>query len=147
MNLPEWIKQSLIIGCRIILGCVFLSTGIIKVLDIQVFVDALQAYHILPKFLINPFAFAIPWLEIVIGMCFIIGFWAKSGAFLALSLLTTFAIGLGVNLVRGVDMSCGCFGPYFSDESLSIAMFRIVILMGMSAVIIKCKSINRSSCR
>lgn len=136
-----WLRTGALLGCRAILGGLFVVAGAMKVLDMRTFVDVVQAYRILPHVLIIPAAFAVPWVEMVLGAALLLGLWLRSSAVLSAGVLLAFMVGLGVNIMRGADMSCGCFGPYFADLSLEGALLRNVALIGMAAVLVAVRDV------
>ena len=133
--MSAWFRVGALLGCRAILGGLFVVAGAMKALDMRTFVDVVQAYRIAPHVMIVPVAFVVPWVEIVLGAALLLGFWLRSSAVLSAGLLIAFMVGLGVNILRGADMSCGCFGPYFADVSLEGALLRNVVFLGCAAVL------------
>ncbi len=119
---------------RLFLGGMFLYAGIIKIIDPLGFAQALYNYHILPGWLINPAAIMLPWLELLTGGSLLLGFWTPGGALSASGLLGIFAIALGINLARGVDIACGCFSTSTSAEPITwLYLARDLALLGMGA--------------
>jgi uncharacterized membrane protein YphA (DoxX/SURF4 family) len=117
------------LGLRLILGGVMMWAGISKIPDPLSFVKVVEAYDVLPLILTRPYAVALPWIEVLVGCCLVAGIWTRSNAVLLLLLLGSFAVALGVNLYRGTDMSCGCFGLEASGHSLGIALLGDVFLI------------------
>lgn len=139
-----WGKPFMLLGFRWLLGGILVVAGAIKLLDMRTFIDIVQAYQILPQSLIIPFSFAVPWVEVVCGGCLLVGFWTRSCACLSLVLLLVFAMGLSMNIERGFDMSCGCFGPYSSDTSLWRALIRDLALAGVAGLLFSVRDVPLS---
>lgn len=95
---------------RYLLAIVFLWACAHKILDPQAFAVDIFRYHLMPAGLVNPMAWSLPWIELVLGLA-LLGApgWRKPAALLAVLLLTGFTIGMGINIVRGEAVSCGCF--------------------------------------
>ncbi len=107
-RLLEW-------ALRWFIGLIFIYAGAIKVLvPCEMAMDIYQ-YQLAPHALINIAAIILPSVEIILGVCLIVGI-APRGAALGLSLLLVFfIIALTINIIRGVDFDCGCFGPVEYD--------------------------------
>lgn len=94
---------------RLILGCVFFYAGAIKVVDPQGFALSVYNYHIVPGWLVNPVAILLPWVEVVMGAALILGVLVPGASLVVSGLLLVFVCAQGLSLVRGLDISCGCF--------------------------------------
>ena len=117
---------------RLILGGVFLWAGIVKIPDIEFFSYAVRAYNLLPEFLILPVAILVPYLECVIGLCLILGFWTHASTLIASGLLIAFAGALGTKIYQGVHISCGCFGFGAERGSLEWVLLQDVLLLSFA---------------
>lgn len=94
---------------RIAVGAIFIYASFDKIFNPGQFARIVYNYHLLPTDFINIFALILPWVELICGISIILGIY-KEGGVLALNLiLVSFIIALGVNLIRGVDIECGCF--------------------------------------
>lgn len=94
---------------RLALGAIFIAASIDKIHHPAAFAQMLFNYHILPASLINPTAILLPWLELILGLLLVAGYWLPGAVTLANILLLTFFGALLANKVRGVDVPCGCF--------------------------------------
>ncbi len=94
---------------RLALAAVFLAAAAPKLADPQSFAAAVYRYQLLPDALVNLFALAHAWLELVVAVALLLPRWRRAAAALIVLLLSAGALGLAVNLVRGVDVACGCF--------------------------------------
>ncbi len=101
--------QVLVTMVRLVLGTVFLSAGITKIVDPAGFALAVYNYHILPAWLVNLAAVTLPWIEVVAGVCLVLGLWVPGSALVVSVLLLAFTTALGFNMYRGLDITCGCF--------------------------------------
>lgn len=107
-----WTKgrvTAVFILVRMILGAVFIYASWDKIVNPADFAKAVANYHILPEILVNPVAWVLPWLEMVCGVCLLIGWITRGSALIITGLLVMFITALGYNLFRGVDIQCGCF--------------------------------------
>lgn len=94
---------------RIFLGGVFIWASWDKILAPQAFAKAIANYQIVPMYLADWSALLLPWIELVCGVCLITNRWARGSALIAAGLMIVFMAALGYNMIRGIDVSCGCF--------------------------------------
>ena len=109
-------------GVRLILGVIFIYASYDKILHPKAFAEVVYNYQILPDGLINLTAIFLPWIEIMIGVFLIVGFWMLGTVIWCNTLLVAYTGALGFNLARGLDVNCGCFsttkGSPISIESI-----------------------------
>lgn len=116
---------------RLFLAALFLYAGVVKAADPHGFALALYNYHLLPGWMINPVAIILPWVEIMMGASLLVGIWTQGGALLASELLAIFACALVINLIRGLDVACGCFSTSPSAEPITwLYLVRDLALLG-----------------
>ncbi len=94
---------------RWILGVVFIYASYDKLFHPQAFADIIYHYQILPDRLINATAVFLPWLELLVGILLMIGFWMPGTVIWCNLLLIVYIGALSFNLARGLDIDCGCF--------------------------------------
>lgn len=110
-------NKNFVIAARIILGALFMYASFDKMANPQAFADIINNYRILPLQLVNPLAIFLPWIEFITGLFLITGKWVKGSLLLYSTLLVIFIIGLTQSLIRGLDISCGCFSVKPSSTS------------------------------
>lgn len=109
-------KRALLLVCRVGLGAMFLYSAWTKLPDMTAFAVDVANYRILPAQLV-PFAAAwVVGLEVVLGLALLTGLLARAAAFVTFGMMLVFIAGLSQALLRGIDLSCGCFG---GDEAAS----------------------------
>ncbi len=92
-----------------ICAVVLLVAGGIKVSRLYSFGQQIVAYQILPRRLAHVLGYALPPAEIALGLSML---FVPRLAVAAAVLFISFAVAVGVNLVRGrTELRCGCFGP------------------------------------
>ena len=121
--------KTLEIGLRILVGGIFLYAGFLKVLDPGKFLIAVRSYELLHDPWTAWMALALPWLEIVAGICVIVGRFYR-GALLVLGTAgIAFLIALSSAWARGLEIECGCFGEKgFSGSYLEYILRDLAIL-------------------
>jgi putative oxidoreductase len=115
---------------RFILGSVFIYAGVQKVMSPADFSQAIQNYMILPVFLANMTAIFLPWLEIYCGVFLLAGLLTRASALLISVMILIFILALFSALIRGLDITCGCFGEATPVDWLRIS--EDLLLLGMS---------------
>jgi putative oxidoreductase len=97
---------------RLLLGALFLWSGIAKLAHPAVFFSALLDYELpLPDALLRLVAIALPWLEALCGLALVLNCWPETVRPLVSALCAVFVLALGQALLRGLKIDCGCFGP------------------------------------
>ena len=112
---------------RVLLGAVFCYAGVAKALNPGQFAIDIDHYRLLPYFALAPLALYVPWLEIVSGISVVFGPARRGALFVLLALNFIFTLAVGSALVRGLDITCGCFGAALSMP-LSLSLARNLLL-------------------
>lgn len=94
---------------RLLLGAVFLYASFDKIANPEAFAKAVYNYQILPDSTVNLVAVTLPWIELLLGVCLIAGFWLPGATMVSTGLLIVFVSAMAYNEVRGLDVHCGCF--------------------------------------
>ncbi len=119
--------------CRWVVGGLLLLAAYHKLQDPQQFAEAIRAFKILPDHLVVVSAFAFPWVEVVVGLCLVLGFWNRAAAAVAVLLLAGFTVAIAHVLMSGKPVGeCGCFGKVkiICDAKPSIChIIRNVVMM------------------
>jgi hypothetical protein len=118
-----------------VIGGVFIVAGVIKVLHPLQFAYDIANYDAVPWTIGVRLAFYLPWLEIIAGVSLILRrFYA--GALIVILGLTLMFIGAILSArVRGIDISCGCFGHasdnlgFASHMALNLAILVAIPLL------------------
>ena len=95
---------------RLVLGGVFIVAGALKVSDTSASIRAVTAYDLLPVPVATIVGYALPWLEICLGLLLVIGLLTRVSAAVLGLLLVAFIIGVSSAWARGLSIDCGCFG-------------------------------------
>lgn len=95
---------------RLILGGVFLVAGALKVTTPEAMAKATQAYQLLPHDVAAYVGYALPTIEIILGLLLVLGLFTRVAAILTSLLVVAFVIGIAQAWARGLTIDCGCFG-------------------------------------
>lgn len=113
------------------LGGLFIYAGAMKLLAPKSFAVLMDAFGLLPDFLLLPAAVTLPLLEIAAGAGLVFDIRGGLGAVAGLLLLFVAVLGYGVWL--GLDIDCGCFGPGDPEgeafHGLKPALFRDLAML------------------
>lgn len=86
-----------------------IAAGLHKLADRLRFQGILAAYEIVPAPLLVPLSLLIPVSEILLGLGWALGWRMELIAMATASLLAAYALGMGINLMRGrTYIDCGC---------------------------------------
>ena len=94
----------------VLVGGVFIYAGVIKVLDPGGFAGDIDNYKILPWTIAVGLAFYLPWLEVFCGLALIFRLLYRGALSLLIALVALFIVATGAAKMRGLDITCGCFG-------------------------------------
>ncbi|WP_147821072.1 MauE/DoxX family redox-associated membrane protein [Salidesulfovibrio onnuriiensis] len=94
---------------RFLLGAIFVYASWDKLMNPVGFAQAIGNYHILPDALIGPAALWLPWLELVVGLALMVGWFRHGAASVATGLMAIFTAAVAYSHARGLDINCGCF--------------------------------------
>src|SRR5436853_842341 len=128
----------------LVIGGIFIYAGVIKVLDpIQFGID-IDNYKILPWFISAGLAFYLPWLEIFCGVALIFRFLYRGGLSILAALTSVFIVATVAAKVRGLDITCGCFGHASKNWSFTQHLaLDLAILGALLALSFRVASGNR----
>lgn len=114
---------------RFLIGIVLLIAAIGKWLDHEEFIKAVASYQILPYHFARPVAFAIPWIEITLGLLLITDWLTLVAASLTLGTLAVFTVAQLMAFMRGQQVDCHCFAGLDQEKVGLTTLLRNTILM------------------
>ena len=91
------------------LAGIFGYSGMVKLLDLEGAALSVYRYHLLPSCSVNILALWLGALELWCSIALLIPRFRKAALWLVLGLLIIFSLAIGINLMRGSQMTCGCF--------------------------------------
>jgi putative oxidoreductase len=100
----------------LVVGGVFLYACYDKILEPRKFAAIVYRYQVIgPSAALgflpaNLLAVTLPWVELVVGVLLVSGFWRREAAAVAGALLIVFLAAVGIATAQGIDLqNCGCF--------------------------------------
>lgn len=104
-----WVALS-----QFIIGIVLTLSGTLKIIDLKGFRRIVAFYGLIPVWLLTPSAYALPFIEAMVGLALLFNQFTFYASLLAEILLLTAVIFLTIALMKKKKMeNCGCFGTYF----------------------------------
>lgn len=104
---------------RLALGGVFIAAALPKMWRPDQFADAINNYRVLPYFLVNLSALALPWVEMLFGVFLVVGFRVRAASLATTIMMTVFLAAIVSAWARGIDITCGCFGTGAGNAPIS----------------------------
>ena len=124
--------------CRVvgfIVGGIFIYAGVIKAVDPLRFAIDIDNYKMLPWAISVRLAFYLPWLELLCGLALILRLFYRGGLFILTALTFIFIAASIIAKVRGLDITCGCFGHTSKNWSVTTHLaFDFAILIALTAL-------------
>jgi putative oxidoreductase len=102
-----------------LVGAIFIYAGAIKAFDPMGFANDIDNYKILPWTIGVGLAFYLPWLEILCGLAVVARVLYRGGLSILVALTGIFIAATIAAKIRGLDITCGCFGHASKNWSFS----------------------------
>src|SRR5215510_11929728 len=93
-----------------VLAGVFIYAGALKAFDPVQFASDIDNYKIVPWPVSVALAFYLPWLEIFCALGLVFRFLYHGALALLITLMVVFTLAITAAKLRGLDITCGCFG-------------------------------------
>jgi uncharacterized membrane protein YphA (DoxX/SURF4 family) len=119
------------------LGVIFIYAAYSKIWDPIYFAEEISYYHMVPRWAENWMAIFLPWLELVCGVCLIVGVAARGAMWLVIGMLIVFTYAIAHAVGEGRDIRCGCFGH--GESARRVGM--IAILEDVAMLVGACVSL------
>ena len=103
-------KQWIGLLARLVTGGVWIVAGALKLPDPAASIRAVRAYDLLPEAIVPTVGHALPVVEVVIGVCLVLGLLTRTMGVLSSLLFVAFIVGISAAWARGLSIDCGCFG-------------------------------------
>jgi len=103
-------NRTILFIFRLLVGGIFIWTGLLKIFDPLGFARDISNYRVFPDWAALLIALILPWVELISGILLISGFFRQAAACLAALMLAGFLVLIVITMIRGIDISCGCFG-------------------------------------
>ncbi|RBP86585.1 methylamine utilization protein MauE [Cytobacillus firmus] len=116
----------------ILTGYIFLFSSLSKLKNMEAHLIIVKEYKILPLKLVRKFAVIDTSLEIITGICLILGLMLHFSLIMASILLIIYSLAIIINLLRGRSkIDCGCGGLMGSKKLSWKLIIRNILLLGI----------------
>jgi uncharacterized membrane protein YphA (DoxX/SURF4 family) len=103
--------ESAVLVVRVLLGGLLLAAGVLKVGHPAALAANIAAFRLLPAFIVGPLAFALPYIELLLGAYLVAGLFTKVVAAIVAVQFAAYAAAIASAVLRHIPANCGCFGP------------------------------------
>jgi uncharacterized membrane protein YphA (DoxX/SURF4 family) len=126
----------------LILGGIFVYAGVVKVLDPVQFANDIDNYKTVPWFISVRLALYLPWLEIFCGLAVIFHFLYRGGLSILTALIAVFIGATIAAKVRGLDITCGCFGHASKNWGFTTHLALDLVLLGGLLFLVRNRTVD-----
>lgn len=98
----------IVLLARLLIGGILIYASFDKILHPGDFAKAINNYHIIPLGLENIFSIILPWLELIVGACLILGILLDGASFLVALMMLIFISAITFAMIMGYNIECGC---------------------------------------
>ena len=125
---------------RILIGAIFVVSGFEKLIGpYQNFLYVVQGYECLTPQAEEAVARIFPWIELLLGVFLMLGFWMKWVLSGIMVIISSFIVVVGQAILRDLPIKeCGCFGALISLPLPAIIIFDSMLLI-LTGLLIKMK--------
>lgn len=102
---------------RVFIGGLLVVTGALKVGHPAALAASIAGFRLLPAAVVGPFAVALPYVELLLGIYLIAGLFTRIVATLAAAQFLLYSGAMASAVMRHIPADCGCFGP--GDSSVA----------------------------
>ncbi len=127
--------ETLLLTARLVLALVFILAGVMKLADLARSAKALREFGV-HESLAKPIGILLPLIELTLALVLISARYAWWGAVASLLLLLAFIGAIGINLWKGRDPNCNCFGQLLSDSIGLASLLRNQMLAALAGLLI-----------
>jgi uncharacterized membrane protein YphA (DoxX/SURF4 family) len=130
-------NEFFLLAVRLFVGFVFVFAAVTKIASPEDFSQSIYNYKLLPLLLVNFFAIVLPWIELCAGILLIFGISVKENSAILFTLLSIFVAAIGISLLRGLDIECGCFGTADGSKVGYIKILENLGLLLLTGILFK----------
>ncbi|MBU36459.1 MAG: DoxX family protein [Candidatus Marinimicrobia bacterium] len=130
-------KNILVMICRILLGLMFIYASLDKIAHPEEFAKQIGYYKVLPFGVENILGIVLPWTELIIGICLIAGLLVDGATLLSIIMMLVFILAISQAMLRGIDITCGCFKVSADSDKLGLdTIIRDIVFLVMSFIVL-----------
>ncbi|MDP9290973.1 MAG: DoxX family membrane protein [Verrucomicrobiota bacterium] len=133
-------RKIILILLRCVLGGILVYAGLIKAFAPAQFTVEIGNYRIVPAIVATGLALYLPWLEIFAGLTLIANRATRGGLLVLAMLLVVFICAVSSAWLRGLSISCGCFGAHLQTSNYSLLLLRDFALLAVATILIRTRN-------
>ena len=104
------------LAARLILGVIFILSGVAKIGEPAAFAKEIANYNMMPNYLINIWALTLPWIELICGLFLMVGIRLKANSIVSSGLYLIFNIAIAYAMLQGLNINCGCHAALLAEQ-------------------------------
>jgi len=120
---------------RDFMGAFFILFGAIKLINLREFAGLFSRYDLLAQALPG-YAYAYPFIEIALGLCFLTGRFVLFASLITLILMGMGAIGVARAVSRKPAITCACMGSYVKLPLTTVSLIENILMAAMAAIML-----------
>jgi hypothetical protein len=109
-------------------GIIFLISGIPHWANPYYFLGSIFAYDLVDAGFGQVVAMLLPPLQLVLAVCLIVRIWVNAAHLIVTAMFGCFVTVQSIAYFRGLDISCGCFGPCYQKP---VGMGSLLLVVGL----------------
>ena len=133
-----YFKWQIVFFFRLIIGIVFIYASLDKITHPAEFAKGIGLYDAVPFGLENLMAMAMPWLELLVGICLVAGIMVDGAAIMSVVMMVVFIFAISQALARGLSIECSCVSvTEESGDKIGLqTILRDIVYLVMSLVVL-----------
>ncbi|MFB3788350.1 MAG: MauE/DoxX family redox-associated membrane protein [bacterium] len=124
-----------LLAVRIFLGVILMYAGWLKLFDMTGMAQSIENFRIVPIPLVNLFAMVLPPVEVITGLCLILGIAMEGALAITTALFAVFTVAIQSAIWRGLDIECGCFGTSDAEVVGAQVLVRDILLLFLTLLL------------
>lgn len=122
-------------GMRMFMGGFFIVFGLLKASKLQAFAMAYAKYDVIAT-KSQTYALAYPFIEIGLGLAYLVNFMPLSVNIITLILMLVGALGVYLKLRKKEEIQCACLGTVFKVPMTWVTLVEDLMMAVMAAIMI-----------
>jgi uncharacterized membrane protein YphA (DoxX/SURF4 family) len=120
---------------RVGLGALFIISAFAKLQHPDLFIDAVENYHMVPFGLADVFGTVLPWAELFVGWCLVLGIFPTIAAAVSIPMILSFIVANIASFFKDVGQACGCLGNLV-NMSHTTSLFVDFVMLSVAGLLI-----------
>jgi hypothetical protein len=126
---------SLNSAMRIFMAAFFIVFSLFKISNLREFAKAYATYDLIAKRFLT-YAYIYPFIELILGMAFLLKINLFFANLLTLVLMTIGALGVFMELRKGSEINCACLGVVFKIPMTYVTLLEDIIMAFMALIML-----------